>query len=198
LDTSIDATYKFCVPTCPTHFTGSPCAITALEEEIVSYNFNAPRETFPNLGTGGNALDVTVTAVNASGYPYKNRGLYFNQVDVPEIKIDGMTLHHTFSVRAWIYALYVPTDATVISKYRGDGETFFNLGIRKADLSTYKPYVTIASDTDPGAPTTINDQVGALNWEYWYYVGWGVEMISGKNSKIQIYYNDQKFNDKTI
>ena len=71
------ASYKFCVADMPTGFTtGTPATILATDTLIFSVDFNKPTDTFTNSGNAGG--NVTVTTVNPSGFPAKNRGLYFD------------------------------------------------------------------------------------------------------------------------
>jgi hypothetical protein len=70
---------------CPTGYTGAaPNDCTApssiAEALIVSYNFNAPMDTFTNNGSSSGSFDISITLDAPCGHPAKDRGLYYNGV----------------------------------------------------------------------------------------------------------------------
>ena len=113
----------FCVLLCPTGYTstGAPdCVVpsTLADQLILSYDFNAPLETYVNVGSQSGSFDLTPVRVNPSGHPARNRGLYFNGTDHAYITIGSLVLSHTFSVHTWALMKANNTDMTIFSKDR--------------------------------------------------------------------------------
>jgi hypothetical protein len=85
---------------------------------IFSYDFNIPYNSFENQS------DITTSAsftahleTNApSGYPSKNKGIYFDTVDAGCIYVEDVILNHTFSFHMWVRASSI-RDMPIFSKY---------------------------------------------------------------------------------
>jgi hypothetical protein len=72
---------------------------------VVSLNFNVPADVFVNQVT--EITDTPITAdsewdSSESGYPAKNRGLWFNGTGSAYVLINGFVLNHSFTIHTWI------------------------------------------------------------------------------------------------
>ena len=83
-----------------------------------------------------------------SGYPQKNRGLYFDGASEAYVKITGVHLHQIWSIHLWILRSEDTSTVCLFSKDRGDSNSAQHSIKAFLDGSDKKLYVEISADTD--------------------------------------------------
>ncbi|MEE4247161.1 MAG: hypothetical protein V2I33_17245 [Kangiellaceae bacterium] len=114
----------YCVAYCPTSFTENDGTCAGPTSTILlSYNLNKPSTTIVNeTGTSQDQTEtwnLVITKVGTSGYPSKNRGIYFDSTNEGYGIFPGFLMHYNWSLHVWVMIESVGTH-TIFSKDRND------------------------------------------------------------------------------
>jgi hypothetical protein len=184
----IDSEYTLCSTMCPSGYIGEGCEPpTGRGPPITSYNFNAPRPSFPNLGSAAiqDITDAFLVDNGTSGIPAKNRGIHISPGRPGYIATPGLLLSHTFSVHSW-----------VLQKQKGT-MTLFNKSrvvILGLDIQN-RPYVEIKTDFSGYAESTIRLELGEYVWNYLVF---SIELQLNQSTEVTWYLNNNFFDSKIV
>ena len=180
---------KFCTGKCPTGFLENTkhhlCEFPE-DTHVLKFNFNLPTSEFTSTGTVATQIEVNRDA--PSGYPSKDRGLYFDGENDAFIKIPDLYLSHSYSIHAWTVAFLRASDSTIFSKDSGRFEdanaTILNLKI----LDTGQFGVDLVSQKKTSKVETYGSKF-QIPGDYWQYVVFSVKLVAGQDSKVSIWTN---------
>ena len=184
-----DPTIFYCLTVCPTGYTGTApndCveATDAATNMIVSYNFNAPMDTFANTGSSSGSFDITLTEDIPCGHPAKDRGIYYNGVCNGFAQLNSaFILAHTTSIHSWVNLNDVSGTMTLFAK---DRNVFPNNRLLQLYIDAGVPKIDLSNDIDAN-----NIETGTagttLVVDTWYYLTFAMQMQQGKNTDFTIY-----------
>ena len=196
------ASYFFCTTFCPTGFTdaGAPSCTapsTQAQQVIASYDFNVPTVTFTNAGAAAGAVTLSVTRVDPSGHPAKDRGLYFNGTDdTGRMTVSSLLLSHTFAFHTWVL-LDESNTHTLFVKDRNDyASAGANRHVINFSVANGLMILSLAEDDDGSntqqltGSTPVPGSFTGSGTAAWSYLVYSVEMELGSQSKVEIFYNN--------
>ena len=153
--------------------------------------------TFTNAGAAAGAVTLSVTRVDPSGHPAKDRGLYFNGTDdTGRMTVSSLLLSHTFAFHTWVL-LDESNTHTLFVKDRNDyASAGANRHVINFSVANGLMILSLAEDDDGSntqqltGSTPVPGSFTGSGTAAWSYLVYSVEMELGSQSKVEIFYNN--------